>query len=374
MGSWLKSNSRAKVPIVEKIARSLYRYKLVFCLSARDKAGRPACAIVAHSLFKNSHPFCNSCQLALCFRPQERTIAIIQRGNTTLNSLKRVYDFATYKLKETLFWSKYYAALRDPKTKGSIPHNQQIQEEIIQQLKKAKFHIKTYKISPTDYERYMQNAEYKKFQKYQDGGKAKNFIEKSLEHYVAAELLGLTEEDVYLDIASADSPTPEIYSRLYRCKVYRQDLLYPEGIHGSTIGGNASSMPLPDAFATKMGLHCSFEHFESESDINFIKEANRVLAKRGKLCIIPLYLFNRYAAQTNPALMPKGGICFENDMTVYCVKKWKNRHSRFYDVPHLIARIANNVGNLRMTLFVIQNEKIISPSCYLKFAALFEKE
>ena len=109
---------------------------------------------------------------------------------------------------------------------------------------------------------------------------------------------------------------------MYGCKVYRQDLEFPEGIHGNVIGGDASNMPLEDESATKMALHCSFEHFEKNSDIEFIIEANRVLCKGGKLCIVPLYLSNKYVVQTDPSILPFGGIPFENDAILYCAKGW----------------------------------------------------
>jgi hypothetical protein len=73
--------------------------------------------------------------------------------------------------------------------------------------------------------------------------------------------------------------------------VYRQDLSFPEGIVGNVIGGDTADMPVRDAFANKMALHCSFEHFENGSDIGFIREASRVLRNPGKLIIVPLYLF-----------------------------------------------------------------------------------
>ncbi len=89
---------------------------------------------------------------------------------------------------------------------------------------------------------------------------------------------------------------------------------------------------------------------------------------------MPLYLFNKYVIQTDPAALPKGGISFEGDAVLYCAKGWGERHGRFYDMPHLISRIRNNLNNLKLTIYVIQNEKEVDPSCYVKFVALFEKE
>ena len=166
----------------------------------------------------------------------------------------------------------------------------------------------------------------------------------------------------------------KIFKKLYGCTVFLQDLRFNEGLNGNVIGGDASNMPIEDGFATKMALHCSFEHFERNSDIVFIKEASRVLRKGGKLCIIPLYLFNKYAIQTDPAVLPFGGISFDKDAVLYCAKGWSERHGRFYDVRHFVSRIVKNMEELNLTIFVVENEKKVDPSCYVKFIALFEKE
>lgn len=286
----------------------------------------------------------------------------------------KAYKFAIREMKEVLLWDYYYAALPEPKVKSAVLHDFRIQNDIIEDLKRNGFNISDFEINVTDYRQYLNNAEYHKFHNYYDGGKASNFTEKSLEHYLTAKLLNLSRRDVYIDIGNANSPTPEIYHKLYGCKVYRQDLVFPEGIHGNIIGGDAGNMPVQDGFATKMALHCTFEHFEQDGDIRFIKEASRVLNKGGKLLIVPLYLFNRYAIQTDPSALPKAGIPFESDAILYCAKGWGNRHGRFYDVPHFIARIRNNLNDLKLTIYVIQNEKEVDSSCYVKFMALFEKE
>lgn len=286
--------------------------------------------------------------------------------------LNRVFRFVIWKIKTKLLWNYYYNSLREPKIISTITLNPRIQNEIVNLLKKNDFKVINFKIDLTDYKHYLSNAEYYRFPRYYGSGRARNFIEKTLEHYLSAKLLNLSEDDVYIDIANANSPVPEIYYKLYGCKVYRQDLMFPKGIHGNIIGGNAANMPLNDNFATKLALHCSFEHFEQDSDIKFIKEASRVLKKGGKLCILPLYLFNKYAILTDPAILPKNCIAFENDAILYCVKGYRNRHGRFYDIPHLITRIKNNLNNLKLTIYVVQNEKDVALSCYIKFIALFE--
>ena len=192
--------------------------------------------------------------------------------------------------KVVVLWDSYYYALREPKVQSAVPQDFRIQNESIKELKKDGFNVIDFKINVTDSREYINSAEYHKFPNYYHGDKASNFIEKSLEHYLAAKLLNLSEDDVYIDIANGNSPAPEIYHELYGCKVYKQDLAFPEGIHGNLIGGDAGDMPVEDGFATKMALHCLFEHFEQDSDIRFIKEASRVLRKGGNFAYC-LYIF-----------------------------------------------------------------------------------
>ena len=241
------------------------------------------------------------------------------------------------------------------------------------ELRSHGFRLHDFSIDVAGYERYIRDARYHQFPNYYRGGHGANFAEKSLEHYLVAILLDLQKDDVYIDIANNSSPTPEIYHRLYGCNVYRQDLLFSPGIHGNVIGGDAGAMPVADGFATKMALHCSFEHFEQDADIRFVAEAGRVLSSGGKLCIVPLYLFTAYAIQTDPAVLPMGGLAFDRDAILYCARGWGERHGRFYDVPQLIARIGKSLDALRLTVYVVRNAPDIDPWCYVKFVALCEK-
>lgn len=200
-----------------------------------------------------------------------------------------------------------------------------------------------------------------------------NRTEKAVEHFIAAKLLDLRPGDTYIDVASEHSPVPEIYRECFGCTTYRQDLSYSPGLEGDQIGGDAAAMSLPDGFATAMGLHCSFEHFEGDADIRFVGEASRLLRPGGRVCIVPLYLHSHYATLTDPLVPEHGDVTFEVDTVVHLWEGWGNRHGRFYDPEHLDQRIRRNLGDLRLQVFHVINADAIDPSCYVRFAALIRK-
>lgn len=259
-------------------------------------------------------------------------------------------------------------SIREPKVIGAVEFKGDTESKILADLKGLGVEARNFVIDLKKYREYFEKAGYeKKYPSYYSF----NIHEKSLEHFIAAELLSLKKGEIYVDIASETSPVPEIYRNLFHCETYRQDLSYPAGINGDRIGCDASKMPVNPEFADKMALHCSFEHFEGEADANFIKEASRVLKPGGRCCIVPLYLFERYAIQTDPG--QHGSVEFEPDAIIHCSNGWRNRHGRFYDAEHLKRRVLDNLNGLNYTVFRIVNAKDVHASCYVKFALLLEK-
>jgi acetyltransferase-like isoleucine patch superfamily enzyme/ubiquinone/menaquinone biosynthesis C-methylase UbiE len=266
-------------------------------------------------------------------------------------------------------WEARYAATREPKTRERIVPDYDLIEAQIRRY----MQVVDYDIDIADYRRYIQTAQIYESKRFYGGTEGPNFPEKTLEHYLAAKFLNLGPQDIYIDIASQNSPAPMIYSQKYGCKTWRQDLAYSIGINGDRIGGNAAAMPLEDGFASAMALHCSFEHFEGDADIRFIKETSRVLRPGGKAVIVPLYLASQYTINTDPAVWPAGGIDFEPDAMLYCVKNFRNRQGRFYDIAHLKSRIIDHLGDLKCTIIFIKNAKDVHPSCYVRFVMMLEK-
>ncbi len=177
-------------------------------------------------------------------------------------------------------------------------------------------------------------------------GKGKIYIEKCLEHYLSLIMLEVERSDSYIDLASAGSPFPDYVRRTLGCRVLRNDLTYSPGIsEDSKIGSDACHLPLPDQAITKATLHCSFEHFEGDADIEMIREFNRILSPGGRACIIPLYLHREYVGLTDP-FVDRNGLAWDQEMRVIYSKNYGQRHGRFYDVARLQKRIVRHLQGL----------------------------
>ncbi len=288
-------------------------------------------------------------------------------GNDIKYLFRKPYERFIHRIKSDRLFEQKYQSIRDPKTlleEAIYWPPQQIFDDLV----KNGIDAVPYEVDPKEFKEFSQKSGFPIGYGAYTGG---HLIEKSLEHFLSAKFLGLSKEDVYIDIANCHSLVPRLYSRLYGCKSYKQDLIYPAGIHADTIGGDAAEMPVKDGFATKMAMHCSFEHFEQDADIKFIKEAGRVLRVGGKLCIVPLYLAATYRILTDPVALEKPN--FEDQTCVCAVKNWRQTHGRFYDTAHLISRIKANLGPLKLKIYYLTNIKKINPTCYAHFIALFER-
>jgi len=151
-------------------------------------------------------------------------------------------------------------------------------------------------IDVSDFERWMNDfPEVTKY--YQETGDV--FIEKCLEHHLAAKHLNISNGDVYIDIAASGSPWADILNKR-GIKSYSLDLAHKNGMHGIKIGADAGDTRLPEAFATVLSSQCAYECFMGEADIRFVREADRILKKGGRYGILPLYLDDTYFVAISP--------------------------------------------------------------------------
>lgn len=200
-----------------------------------------------------------------------------------------------------------------------------------------------------------------------------NFYEKTLEHFVSFKFLNLKEGQNFIDIASENSPASEIFSKLTKCNAYSQDIMYEKGIHCNRIGGNASELPVADVSFHAAIATCSIEHFEGDDDINFMREIERILIKGGKVVIVPLYMYTKYCCVTDPRYSIPGDVIFEEDVEIYCVESFNNRHGRFYSPEKLYERLIKPYNNINFKVYILENLHDIESSLYCRFILVGEK-
>jgi hypothetical protein len=112
-------------------------------------------------------------------------------------------------------------------------------------------------------------------------------------------------------------------------------------------------------------MHNSFEHFEDDSDIRFIREAQRVLTVGGKLAIIPLFFEEKYQIEHDSGWVDENG------------KKhlWGEgaRFTRLYDADQFNKRIIRNSTAFKTQFYLIENIQELGPGCYGQLFVIFEK-
>jgi SAM-dependent methyltransferase len=222
-------------------------------------------------------------------------------------------------------------------------------------------------LSKVEYEAYLSKAGYNESY-YRD-----NFLEKSLEHFICYKLLELSENDVFVDIASEQSPFADIMHRLTGCTSYMQDIMYPLGISNNRIGGDAANMPVKDKCFSGASATCSLEHFEGDSDIRFMQEMSRVLNSGGRIVICPLYMYPTDCYITDPVMAISGNVPF--DAPVFCIENWGNRHARFYSPETLVRRLITPNPSMKFEILVLKNPDEFSDPihCYCRFILIGEK-
>lgn len=202
-----------------------------------------------------------------------------------------------------------------------------------------------------------------------DGGRRE---QKLLEYFVSLEFLEIRSSDVVIDVASEWSMFPGVVRESIGATVYRQDLCYPAGIHADRIGGTAARMPVPDGFADKLVLHSAFGHFEGVADTEFVGEAWRVLKPGGTLCILPLFMSDRYAILTDP-LVNRRGVVWDEGARIVERLWWHNRFGRIYDAAALNRRVLTPGRQFLTTIYRITNAPLAHSAAKLDFALVMRK-
>lgn len=198
--------------------------------------------------------------------------------------------------------------------------------------------------------------------------------EKLLEHWIAAERLGLPqyrEGDVYVDVAAGSSPWAHALRSSFGIQAFAIDL----SLEGSAYKDlayyrveDATRSSFGDTSVNGTSLQCSFEMFMGDDDTRFIRELARILKPGGKAVILPLYMHTHYCAYASARFYGHGHA--DEQAVEYLCRDYDSIPSaRYYDVEQFMRRILKPVTELGMTynLLALRNKSDFGSNIYCHF-------
>jgi predicted SAM-dependent methyltransferase len=186
-------------------------------------------------------------------------------------------------------------------------------------------------------------------------------VKKLLELYSSFTLLGIQAGDAVMDAAGG---VISYISALNCAERYLQDIAIPEQTRSVLGNGiryvesDAAMIPLPDASIDKISCHHSFEHFQRDSDIAFIREVQRLLKPGGKACIVPIFIADQYIEVTDDFRFdlhsdPRARYIIDPTATIPGGKRCGS-FARIYDLQAFSERVAASIDFERFNAALIE--------------------
>ena len=260
------------------------------------------------------------------------------------------------------------------RSSASGEHPTGYSEAILESLKQLPVEFRPYVIDSNKFQSHVRSFGYPRAYAagpLDEGGNREN---KLLEYFTSLEILDVQPREVIIDVASEYSIFPAVARQTYEAILFRQDLIYPPGIHGDRIGGDAAAMPVSDQFADALVLHNSFEHFEGSTDSDFVAESWRVLKPGGAVFIVPLFVSERHTIISDP-LTGRRGVVWDPEARVVELPGWHNRFGRFYDAPALEKRVLSlaRARGFELEILHFANVRDVHPRATTHFALVMRK-
>ena len=209
---------------------------------------------------------------------------------------------------------------------------------------------------------------------YHGGREGPVWDEKLVEHWIAAECLGLraySPADIYVDVAAGNSPWALALRQRHDIAAFaidRSDVGEAFRTHACYRCEDATATSFADASVTGASLHCAYEMFSGDDDVRLLGEAARILKPGGKLVILPLYLHTEYCAYATPEYYGRGHA--DSAATEYVrTDCFGIPASRKYDAGTLKSRVLDKVEGLGMTyhLLALRNASELGKNIYCHF-------
>ncbi len=184
---------------------------------------------------------------------------------------------------------------------------------------------------------------------------------KLIEFYSTFRLLKTQASDVFMDAAGGRNS----YLKDLKCKKrFLQDIKISTDVKSRLgkdveyIEGDVGHLSLPSESVDKISCHHSFEHFQADSDILFIKEIQRLLRVDGKCAIIPIFFADLYLELTDIFSFKRkhdNGSRFIIDPTATIPGgRSCGNYARIYDIKAFQERIINNVDTTKFKVIIVE--------------------
>jgi len=173
---------------------------------------------------------------------------------------------------------------------------------------------------------------------------------KLLELYTTFRVLNPQPTDTFMDAAGGETT----YLHWLNCKrKILQDIRISSSVRSrfgtkvEYLEGDSGTIGLPDESIDKISCHHSFEHFQRDSDILFVKEVQRLLKPKGKCCIIPIFIGNKYLEITDIFTFyrkydRKSKRLIDPTATIPG-RRFSGNYARIYDLESFQERILNKI-------------------------------
>lgn len=184
---------------------------------------------------------------------------------------------------------------------------------------------------------------------------------KLIEFYSTFILLSPCSNDIFMDAAGGI----DTYLKDIKCtKRFLQDIKisadikFRLGNNVEYIEGDAGHIKLPNESVDKISCHHSFEHFQADSDILFIKEIQRLLKTDGKCAIIPIFIADLYLEVTDTFSFKRkfdnrSRYIIDPTATIPGGRSCGN-YARIYDIKAFQERIISNVNTTEFKVTIVE--------------------
>jgi predicted SAM-dependent methyltransferase len=188
----------------------------------------------------------------------------------------------------------------------------------------------------------------------------KSHHKKKLEMFISHSLLNIRPKDVYMDAAGGGF---SYAGKVATSRTYMQDISIRKSVRdrlGPTvecIESSVGKVPLAAGSVDKISCHHAFEHFQLDADIEFIKEAQRILRPGGRLVIVPIFISKREVEFSNLKEFKNWSTKPENrlvDMNATLPGKKSGNFARIYSLASFRERILSKIDFQRFDVEIVE--------------------